>query len=186
MMTRMLTAASVTALLMGSAVAQTASPSPAQPGKPPMAQPATPPAAATSATTAPQTFLNQQAAGEWRTTNLVGEDVTGADKKSIGNINDILVDSNGTVKAVVVGVGGFLGIGEKNVAIPFSALNIQRQANDPDDIEQITVSYTRQQLEQAPTFKFAGDSRNPPAPRATTGGNPAGAPATPPATPPAR
>jgi hypothetical protein len=169
MMTRMLTAASVTALLMGSALAQTASPPPAQPGKPPMAQPATPPAAATTATTAPQTFLNQQAAGEWRTTNLVGEGVTGADKKSIGNINDILVDSNGAVKAVVVGVGGFLGIGEKNVAIPFSALNIQREANDPDDIEQITVSYTRQQLEQAPAFKFAGESGNTMPKRESTG-----------------
>jgi hypothetical protein len=45
--------------------------------------------------------------------------------ENIGDINDILVDRRGAVVAVIVGVGGFLGIGEKDVAIPFQALEIE-------------------------------------------------------------
>ncbi|WOH48230.1 DUF4142 domain-containing protein [Bradyrhizobium sp. sBnM-33] len=56
--------------------------------------------------------------------DLRGTQVRGANDENIGEINDILVDRKGGVVAVIVGVGGFLGIGEKNVAIPFHALEI--------------------------------------------------------------
>ena len=64
---------------------------------------------------------------------------------SIGEINDVIVASDGQVKAAVIGVGGFLGVGEKNVAVPFNSLHVQRKA-DSSAIEKITVSYTKDGL----------------------------------------
>ncbi|MGZ9085754.1 MAG: PRC-barrel domain-containing protein [Rhodoplanes sp.] len=54
------------------------------------------------------------------------EDTTvyGANNETIGEISDVLIDRNGKVVAVIVGVGGFLGIGEKDVAVPFEAIEI--------------------------------------------------------------
>jgi sporulation protein YlmC with PRC-barrel domain len=62
-------------------------------------------------------FLTQASSQEWRGSKLVGVDVYGSDNTKIGDINEVLVDRSGQVKAIVIGVGGFLGIGEKNVAI---------------------------------------------------------------------
>jgi sporulation protein YlmC with PRC-barrel domain len=64
-------------------------------------------------------FLTQMNGEEWRGSKLVGVDVYGSDNSKIGDINEVIVDRNGQVKAIVIGVGGFLGIGEKNVAIPW-------------------------------------------------------------------
>ena len=50
-----------------------------------------------------------------------GTRVYGANNENVGDINDILIDQQGDVVALVVGVGGFLGIGQKDVAIPFKA-----------------------------------------------------------------
>ncbi|MEZ0171811.1 PRC-barrel domain-containing protein [Microvirga sp. TS319] len=54
--------------------------------------------------------------------DVIGTRVVSTNNESIGDINDVVVDRDGRVMAVVVGVGGFLGIGEKNVAVPFDAL----------------------------------------------------------------
>jgi hypothetical protein len=102
-------------------------------------------------------FLQQQSSNEWRSSNLVGASVTGVGNQSIGEIEDVLIENNGTVKAVVVGVGGFLGMGGKHVAMPFSALTIQRDA-DGKDIDKISVSFTKEQLQQAPAFKYLADT----------------------------
>ena len=56
--------------------------------------------------------------------DLRGANVYTANNESIGDIKDIVMTRNGNVDAVIVGVGGFLGIGEKNVAIPFRAIDI--------------------------------------------------------------
>ena len=52
----------------------------------------------------------------------IGVDVYGPDDKQIGKIDDILMDHDGKAQTVVIGVGGFLGFGKKDVAIPFSAM----------------------------------------------------------------
>lgn len=56
--------------------------------------------------------------GNWRTSKLVGLNVYNDSNESIGSINDLLAEKNGDIKAVVIGVGGFLGIGEHLVAVP--------------------------------------------------------------------
>jgi sporulation protein YlmC with PRC-barrel domain len=59
---------------------------------------------------------------------LIGTRVMSANNESIGDINDVIMDRNGQAVAAVVGVGGFLGIGEKDVAVPFASLEFQSQA----------------------------------------------------------
>ena len=57
-------------------------------------------------------------------TNMIGESVyngTGDNAENIGDVNDIVIDKEGEVKAVMIGVGGFLGIGENNVAIEWAS-----------------------------------------------------------------
>ena len=70
--------------------------------------------------------------------------------ETIGDINDLLFDKNGRVSTVVVGVGGFLGIGERNVAFPFSALSITA---DKDGKRLITAPYSKEVLQAAPEFR---------------------------------
>jgi hypothetical protein len=52
----------------------------------------------------------------------MGVDVYGPNNEKVGDIDDVLVDRDGKIQAVVIGVGGFLGMGEKDVAIPFAEL----------------------------------------------------------------
>ena len=74
-------------------------------------------------------FVKQQAIDQWRASKLVGVSVVGADQKTtIGAIKDVLIDHNGNAQAVVIGVGGFLGIGQKNVAVPFKELQWRTEA----------------------------------------------------------
>src|SRR5262245_60625164 len=56
--------------------------------------------------------------GTWRTSKLVGLNVYNDSNEKVGSINDLLADKSGNVKAVVIGVGGFLGVGEHLVAVP--------------------------------------------------------------------
>ncbi len=67
-------------------------------------------------------FITEQKTGEFRASKFIGLTVYGADNQKIGDINEILMDANGAAKVVVIGVGGFLGIGEKNVGVPFASL----------------------------------------------------------------
>jgi sporulation protein YlmC with PRC-barrel domain len=57
--------------------------------------------------------------GDWRASKMVGLSVYDDKNESVGSINDLLTDKTGNIKAVVIGVGGFLGVGEYLVAIPF-------------------------------------------------------------------
>jgi sporulation protein YlmC with PRC-barrel domain len=74
-------------------------------------------------------FMSQQQQGQWLASKLIGTTVVGANNESIGDVNDVLMEKDGKAVAVVVGVGGFLGIGEKDVAVPFQSLEFtSRQA----------------------------------------------------------
>jgi sporulation protein YlmC with PRC-barrel domain len=66
--------------------------------------------------------MAQQSANHWRASKLVGLSVYGANNERIGDVNEVLVDRDGSAEAVVIGVGGFLGIGEKDVAVPFKSV----------------------------------------------------------------
>jgi sporulation protein YlmC with PRC-barrel domain len=67
-------------------------------------------------------FVTQIQSDQIMASKLIGTKVVSANNESIGDINDVIVDRGGQAVAAVVGVGGFLGIGEKDVAIPFKSL----------------------------------------------------------------
>jgi hypothetical protein len=67
-------------------------------------------------------FVTKQEKTQWRAPKLVGVGVYGPDDKQIGKIDDLVMDHTGAAQTVVIGVGGFLGFGKKEVAVPFSAM----------------------------------------------------------------
>ncbi len=139
-------------LISAPAFAQTA-PAPAPADTAPMATPATPATPAAPAATAGMVeYVPAQMEGQWLASNFIGETVRGTNDENIGEINDILVDKDGGVVAAVIGVGGFLGIGEKDVAVPFKALQI---SNERDQV--ITIAATKEQLKAAPAFRDLDD-----------------------------
>lgn len=66
--------------------------------------------------------------GNWRGSKLVGLSVYNDSNESLGSINDLLMDKSGNIKGVVIGVGGFLGVGEHLVALPFDKVKF---VNEP-------------------------------------------------------
>lgn len=73
----------------------------------------------------------------------------------IGEVNNLIVSRSGAVNAVVVGVGGFLGIGEKNVALKMGQLKFLKKAGDDADDYFIVVNSSKERLERAPDYKRA-------------------------------
>lgn len=106
-------------MLAAAAVAQTSSPS----NQPPSPQPSSPatsaPAAAPATDTAKAPETNLAGQGKWRASKLMGVDIYGPDNKKVGDVTEVVFDKTGKIELVTVGVGGFLGIGSKDVAIPF-------------------------------------------------------------------
>lgn len=76
----------------------------------------------TQAAGAGDTFVTVPESGAWRVSDLEGKAVYDAKGENIGDIKDVLVSQDGSVNAVIIGVGGFLGIGQKDVAVSMSAL----------------------------------------------------------------
>lgn len=74
----------------------------------------------------------------------------------IGEINDIVVTKDGKVAAVIVGVGGFLGMGEKDVAVDMSQIAVMREADNADDIF-LVIKANKIALEDAPMFEEMND-----------------------------
>jgi sporulation protein YlmC with PRC-barrel domain len=79
--------------------------------------------AATAAPAAADTTFN----GNWRTSKVVGLNVYNEANESLGSINDLLTDKEGNIKAVVIGVGGFLGVGERLIAVPYDKIKFSNE-----------------------------------------------------------
>ena len=110
--TSLVAALSATALSSGLALAQT-NPAPAA-GQTTMA-----PAASSAGSTQ---FMTVMSPNLMRGSKVIGVDVYGSDNQKIGDIDEVLLDRDGKIQAVVIGVGGFLGIGTKDVAFSFDQL----------------------------------------------------------------
>ena len=143
-----LTAVALAAALATPAFAQSAQPDPmAKPGT--VSQGSMPKQSAVEK----MTFVQTQHATDWRGSKLIGATVYGPDNASIGNVNDVLLDNDGKIRAVVIGVGGFLGVGEKDVAVPFDTLHISRKP-ESSAIDKVTVTYSKDDLKNAPKFAW--------------------------------
>src|SRR5436190_1905321 len=80
--------------------------------------------------------VTTQKPDQWLASKFKGTDVLGSDNQKIGDVTDILFDKSGKIDAYVVSVGGFLGIGAKDVALPPSAFQVVKgQNNEPDKLK---------------------------------------------------
>ncbi|MEJ2116969.1 MAG: PRC-barrel domain-containing protein [Alphaproteobacteria bacterium] len=93
-------------------------------------------------------YLSTQAATEWRMANYLGQPVVNSEGEKIGKIYDVLFSKEGHVKTVVIGVGGFLGMGSKLVAVPFEVVTY----GEKDGNRVITAAITKESLKTAPVF----------------------------------
>lgn len=127
------------------------------------------------------------------TRKLIGRSVKNAENESIGEIEAIYLDKDGKVDGVILGVGGFLGIGERAVRVAWTDLTVA------DSGEKVTMAMTREQLKALPEYRYreagyrgqvftdTGIYRDatPPAPSTATADRPTSAPTVtpPPASP---
>lgn len=132
-----------------------ADPAAPKPATPDVTQPAgdaaQAPAAAPSTDTAQATYLTEQAADQISANTYIGQSVYNANNESIGSINDLIMKKDGGMVAAIVGVGGFLGIGEKNVAVPMDKITVAQ--NTQDGSVKLTTTETAESLKAAPEFK---------------------------------
>jgi len=155
MLKTLMMSAAVSALMVSGALAQ------ANP-------PANVPAAKNEAATTSPKFIQAQSTDQWVFSKFKGTDVLGPDNAKVGSVTDLLFDRHGKIEGLIVGVGGFLGIGEKNVAIDMSAFqavpyssgasttggaNSGVADSDPTHVN-LKVSWTKDQLKSAPDFQY--------------------------------
>lgn len=90
--------------------------------------------------------------------DLIGRRVYSGNDETVGDINDLIVNLDGSVEGVVIGVGGFLGMGEKKVAVEMSAITV---STEPDTGNvRLVLSSTREDLEAALEFKPVDQQKN--------------------------
>jgi sporulation protein YlmC with PRC-barrel domain len=94
--------------------------------------------------------LSSAPAESWTVTNYYKQAVYDPKESKIGDIDDVLVDSAGKVTGLVIGVGGFLGAGEKNVIVPYSAVKKTKK----NDKWWLTINETKDDLKNARAFKY--------------------------------
>jgi hypothetical protein len=116
-------------------------------------------------------FVTSQKPDQWLASKFKGTDVVGPDNQKIGDVTDILFEKSGKIEAYVVSVGGFLGMGSKDVALAPQSFDVVPGANGSAD--KLKLSMTKDQLKEAQNFQ----PYQPPRPAATTGsGRPGGSP----------
>ena len=86
-------------------------------------------------------------------TDWYKQDVYDTSNNKIGEVSDVLVGQNGQIDALIVGVGGFLGAGEKDVAVSFNAV----KPTTKNDKIYLTMNTTKDALRSAPGFKYDRD-----------------------------
>lgn len=148
----LLTAMAPMALAQPAPGAQPGAPAPAEQGQPAPA-PAAPVDPAPVVTQPSGTFVNERRTDQWLASVLRSKNVYDRSDERIGAINDLVIDRNGAVSAVVIGVGGFLGIGEKNVGVPFRDIKISIR----DGNEWLVLERSKDELKAAPAFNASGE-----------------------------
>lgn len=140
------------------------------------AQTAQPTAGSPAATVTTTKWMTEEATGQWRASKMIGLNIYNSDNEKIGDISDIIVDRSGRLEAIVVGAGGFLGIGERDVAVPYDQINwvftpvpSPRTSTGPATTtgaadtsgqhyaypDHAVLNMTKDQLKAAPAFKFS-------------------------------
>ena len=139
-MKKLITAVSFAALMASPAMAQDSTTERMKNAPPAVADPS-------DAATAPKG--EKMTTGEISASELLDENVVNAANESVGDVNDVILDANGKVASIIVGVGGFLGMGEKDVALSFDKLTFAR---DKDNGLVVSTDATKESLQAAPAY----------------------------------
>ncbi|MGI8525650.1 MAG: PRC-barrel domain-containing protein [Pseudolabrys sp.] len=159
MLKKLMLGAALSSLALSGALAQS-----------PMSPPSSAPAGTTTpAPAASGRIISSQQPDQWLASKFKGTDVFGSDDQKIGDVSDMLFDKSGKIDAFLVSVGGFLGVGSKEVALPPSSFEVVAGTNGAPD--KLKVAMSKDDLKQAQNF-----TRYQP-PRTTTGMAPGGSPA---------
>jgi sporulation protein YlmC with PRC-barrel domain len=117
------------------------------------AQTPTTPATGTAAQAQPMASIpsNSMTVTEWYKQNVYD-----SQDNKIGEIMDVLMDHDGKATALIIGVGGFLGAGEKDVAVPFHAVQLKTKNNKP----YLVMNATKDEMKNAKGFKYDRNAMN--------------------------
>ncbi len=118
---------------------------------------------------APAAVSDASHQGDWRASKLVGLSVYNDNNESIGSINDLLTDKSGNIKAAVIGVGGFLGVGTHLVAVPFDKIKF---VNEPVAYTGAAGAPSATGSRPMSSTTTTGAATTNPAPAATSNSNP--------------
>ncbi len=108
-------------------------------------------AASTAALAADQSSLTT---GHWLASDVYQANVYDPSQNKIGEIDDLVINKDGTVSQAVIGVGGFLGVGQKDVAVPFTDLKVASNS----DKSWLVLDRTKDQLKSAPAYDKQADA----------------------------
>ncbi len=97
-----------------------------------------------------EVFIAKQSAGQWTANTLIGQPVKNAKGDALGDVNDLVFGQDSKLVAIVVGVGGFLGIGEKNIAIPVALTQIEGSKTSDAALR---VKISKAALKDAPQYQ---------------------------------
>jgi sporulation protein YlmC with PRC-barrel domain len=120
-------------------------------------------------TAPPAQMLTSLPSDAWPVTNWYKQDVYDRTDDKIGQILDVMVDHGGKNVAIIIGVGGFLGIGEKDVAVPFDSVHFKKK----DNRWQAVINTTKEMLRDARGYKYDRNAQRwvPESASGTTGGS---------------
>jgi len=123
------------------------------PTNPPPASPSAPtaPNAAMPSPTAPMPTNSPATASpatEWLASNVYNQSVYDKNEQKIGDLTDLIIERDGRIKSAIVGVGGFLGVGQKEVEVPFTDLKMMTRNGK----NWLALDRTKDQLQSAPTY----------------------------------
>ncbi|MCX2721774.1 PRC-barrel domain-containing protein [Roseibium salinum] len=94
-------------------------------------------------------FLATQKDGTWLTSDLIGQDVTNPAGESIGEVAALEIGQDGRITTLIIDAGGFLGIGAKQVAVPFDAVEHVREGAET---QSLVIQATLEEVESAPEY----------------------------------
>lgn len=107
------------------------------------------------AATSNKAFMASQEGGQWLSDGFLGTEVKNPGGETIGDVNALIIDRNNEVIGVLLGVGGFLGIGEKTVGVQFDAFSRQSGANGGPAL---MLDVSKAELDRAPAYERAQGS----------------------------
>ncbi|MEA2974845.1 MAG: hypothetical protein QOF19_365 [Alphaproteobacteria bacterium] len=157
MLKKLLITTAVSGLMISSAFAQ----STMSPSSPSATSPSSSSSAADSSASkgsaSSAAIISSQKPDQWLASKFKGTDVLGPDNAKVGDVTDILFTKDGKIDAYLVSVGGFLGVGTKDVALAPSQFQVV--PGDNNSADKLKISMTKDQLKEAQNFQAYNSSR---------------------------